>query len=257
MIKRLLIRKAKKVYIEEQQRERIISPETIYFIEDISKDYHSSDGVFKKSDLSKKGTVIKSNTGKEFHIIEASFNDSFSGIRKTAQTIPLKDLGFLIAESGIDAKSAVLDAGTGSGASAIFLARYAKAVHSLDISKENLEQGKRNAEYFSIKNINFQELDLYTKTPNNIYDFALLDLPEPWRALSNIIGCMKHGSFIAAYCPQITQAHQFVNTATGLGLFHAKTIEIIERDWKIEGNIVRPKSLSNIHSGFISLVRVL
>jgi tRNA A58 N-methylase Trm61 len=36
---------------------------------------------------------------------------------------------------------------------------------------------------------------------------------------------------------------------------HTKSVEIIERDWKISGQVVRPRSLSNIHSGFITIVR--
>jgi len=254
MIKRLLIRKAKKVFVEE--KDRIVSPEKIYFVEDITKDYHCSDGLFKRQDLKKKIGTIKSNTGKEFRIVEASFIDSFKGIRKLAQTIPLKDMGFLIAESCIDKKSIVLDVGTGSGASAIFLARYAKKVYSYDINKDNLEHAIKNAIYFGAENIVFEELDIYEKSPNNEFDFALIDLTEPWRALPNILRCMKLGSIIAVYCPQITQTQRLVNEASGLGLLHMKTVEIIERDWKVEGLIVRPKSLSNIHSAFLTLLRI-
>ena len=69
MIKKLLIKRVQKTYLEDQDREVVVSPERVYFIEDISKDYHCSDGVFSKSELSKSDTTIKTNTDKEFIII--------------------------------------------------------------------------------------------------------------------------------------------------------------------------------------------
>ena len=251
MIKRLLIRKARKEQVDERQR--VIESEQIYFIEDISKDYHCSDGVFKQEDLKKTEGKIKSSKGKEFNIIEASFIDSFKGIRKLAQTMPLKDLGFILAEIGIGKDSVVVDAGSGSGAAACFFAGYAKKVYSFDVSERNLEQAKKNAEYFGIKNITFRKADAYEELPAKDADLILLDLPEPWNAVDALQKALKPGGFVIAYCPQITQAQRFVNAAGDF--LHLKTVEIIERDWKIEGQIVRPKSLSNIHSGFITVVR--
>ena len=252
MIKRLLIKKARKQQIDD--KERIIDAEKIYFIEDTSKDYHCSDGVFSKDDLKKSG-IIKTNKGKEFLIIEASFIDSFKGIKKLAQTIPLKDLGFILAETGIDKESIIIDAGSGSGGAACFLARYAKKVYSYDIHPKCLAQAKSNAEYFGIKNIEFKQLDAYKEIPARNVDLVLLDLPEPWRAIESADKSLNKGGFIVVYCPQITQSQQFINEIMKKDYLHLKTVEIIERDWKVEGQIVRPRSLSNIHSGFITVVR--
>lgn len=253
MIQRVLIRKAKKQEIDE--RERTLEDEKLYFIEDINKDYHCSDGVFKAEDLKKTSGKIKSNKGKEFHIIEASFIDSYKGIKKQAQTIPLKDLGFILAETGIGKDSIVIDAGSGSGGAACFIARHVKKVYSFDINDKNLAQSKANAEYLGLDNIEFKKGDVYKEIPAKNADMLLLDLPEPWKAIDTANMAIKHGGFIVIYCPQITQAQQFINKAKEF--LHLKTIEIIERDWKVEGQIVRPRSLSNIHSGFLVLFRKL
>lgn len=251
MIQRVLIRKAKKQEIDD--KERTIDAEKLYFIEDISKDYHCSDGVFKKEDLKKTSGKIKSNKGKEFSIIEASFIDSYKGIKKQAQTIPLKDLGFILSETGMGKDSTIIDAGSGSGGAACFIARHVKKVYSFDINEKNLEQSKANAQYFNLDNIEFKKADVYKEIPVKNADLLLLDLPEPWKAVDTANMAIKHGGFIAVYCPQITQAQQFINEAKDF--LHLKTIEIIERDWKVEGQIVRPRSLSNIHSGFLVLLR--
>ncbi|MEM4637407.1 MAG: methyltransferase domain-containing protein [Candidatus Woesearchaeota archaeon] len=250
MIKKILVRTAKKQIVDE--KERVIEKEKIYLIEDMSKDYHCSDGVFKKEDLKKTG-IIKSSKGKEFYVIDASFIDSYKGIKKTSQTIPLKDLGFILAETGIDKSSIVIDAGSGSGGAACFFARYVKKVYSFDINQKNIEQSKRNAEYFGLNNIEFKEIDVYKEIPVKNADMVLLDLPEPWKALNTANMAIKSGGFIVTYCPQITQAQKFINES--LNLLHIKIVEIIERDWNISGLIVKPKSLSNIHSGFIIISR--
>ena len=255
MIKKLLIKKAKKAYIEEQEREIVISPQKIYFVEQINQDYHCSDGVINKKDLEKKDVFIRSNTGKEFFIIDAQFMDSYKGIRKSAQTIPLKDLGFILAETGINRNSMVVDAGSGSGASACLLAKYAKKVYTYDINDINIEQTRKNIAYFDVKNVIIKKQDVYTNIPNKNVDMILLDLPEPWKAINTSYKALKPGAYLIAYCPQITQTQRFVNSAMELNFLNIKTVEVVERDWKIEGQIVRPRSLSNIHSGFITIMR--
>jgi tRNA (adenine57-N1/adenine58-N1)-methyltransferase catalytic subunit len=253
MIKRLLVRKAKKVQVDD--RIVIVADDKMYFVENLDKDFHCSDGVFSKDDLKNSNMIIKSNTNKEFFIIDADFIDSFKGIKKLAQTIPLKDLGFILAETGLNKNSVVVDAGAGSGASACFLARHVKRVYSYDINQSNLNQAKNNAEYFEIKNIIFKIADVYTKIPNKNVDLILLDLPEPWNAVDSAFRALKPGGFLIVYCPQITQSQELVNTASQSNFLHLKTVEIVERDWKIEGQIVRPRSLSTIHSGFITVMR--
>ena len=256
MIKKILVHKERREYIEDLQKSVVVSEGKTYFIEDISKDFHCSEGVILKADLQKENVVVKTNKNKEFYIFNASFLDSYKGIRKLAQTIPLKDLGFILAETGIDKSSVIVDTGSGSGGSACFLARYAKKIYTFDINEKNLKQTLDNIEYFGLKNVIAKNADVYRKIPTKNVDVIILDLPEPWRAIESANASLKIGGYIVAYCPQITQAQQFINELMDKHMYiHTKSIEIIERDWKIEGQIVRPRSLSNIHSGFITIVR--
>jgi len=256
MIKKVLIRKEKREYIEDLKRSVVISEGKKYFIEDTTRDYHCSEGVISKVDLQKDGVIIKSNKDKEFYILNASFMDSYRGLKKLAQTIPLKDLGFILAESGIDKTSVVVDTGSGSGGCACFIARHVKKVYTFDINELNLEQTRKNIEYFGLKNVVVKKADAYSNLPIKNANLVILDLPEPWRAISSADKALRVGGSIIAYCPQITQVQTFINELMGKhNYIQVKTIEIIERDWKVEGQIVRPRSLSNIHSGFIAVVR--
>jgi tRNA (adenine57-N1/adenine58-N1)-methyltransferase len=256
MIKKILVRKEKREYIADLNRYVVISEAKKYFIEDITKDFHSSEGIILKSELAKENTIIKTNKDKEFFIFNASFMDSYKGIKKLAQTIPLKDLGFILAENGIDNNCVVVDTGSGSGGSACFLARYVKKVYTYDVNELHLAQVRKNVEYFGLTNVIVENANSYESLPNVDADLVLLDLPEPWRAINSANKTLKIGGIIVVYCPQITQAQMFLNELMlKENYIHVKSVEIIERDWKIEGQIVRPRSLSNIHSGFITIVR--
>jgi tRNA (adenine57-N1/adenine58-N1)-methyltransferase len=256
MIKKVLVRKEKREYIEDLKKSVVVSDGKKYFVEDTTRDFHCSEGIILKAELQKENTIIKSNKDKEFYIFNASFMDSYKGIKKLAQTIPLKDLGFILADTGIDKNSVVVDTGSGSGGSACFLAKHVKKVHTFDINELNLEQVRKNVAYFELKNVVVKKANAYEKIPIKNADLVLLDLPEPWKAIGPADNALKVGGLIIAYCPQITQAQVFVNELTKVHEYiHIKSVEVIERDWKIEGQIVRPRSLSNIHSGFITVVR--
>jgi len=256
MIKKLLVRKEKREYIEDLKKSVVVSEGKKYFIENITQDFHCSEGIILKSELQKENTIIKSNKDKEFYIFNASFMDSYKGIKKLAQTIPLKDLGFILAETGIDRKSIVVDTGSGSGGSACFFAKHVKKVYTFDINELNLAQVQKNVDYFGLKNVVIKKANAYENIPIKNADLIILDLPEPWRAITSANKTLKIGGMIVVYCPQITQAQIFINELMKKeNYIHIKSVEIIERDWKIEGQIVRPRSLSNIHSGFITIVR--
>jgi len=256
MIKKILVRKEKREYIEDLKKSVMVSEGKKYYIEDISRDFHCAEGVIPKAELEKENCIIKSNKDKEFYIFNASFMDSYRGIKKLAQTIPLKDLGFILAETGINKNSIVVDMGSGSGGSACFLATHVKEVHTFDINELHLEQVRKNVEYFDLKNVIVKKGDAYENIPIKNVDLVLLDLPEPWKAICSADKALKIGGLIVAYCPQITQAQVFVNELMKMNNYiQIKSVEIVERDWKIEGQIVRPRSLSNIHSGFITVVR--
>jgi tRNA (adenine57-N1/adenine58-N1)-methyltransferase catalytic subunit len=256
MIKKVLIHKEKREYIEDLKKSVVVSEGKKYYIENIDQDFHSSEGVISKADLQKSGVIVKSNKDKEFFILNASFMDSYRGMKKLAQTIPLKDLGFILAECGIDKSSIVVDTGSGSGGCACFIAKHVKKVYTFDINELNLEQTRKNVAYFGLKNVVVEKADSYDTLPKKNADLVILDLPEPWRAINSSDKALKVGGLIVIYCPQITQSQMFINELSKKSNYvQIKTVEIVERDWKVEGLIVRPRSLSNIHSGFITVVR--
>jgi tRNA (adenine57-N1/adenine58-N1)-methyltransferase len=251
----MIFLKGKKQFVEDLDREVSVVKQSTYFTQDTSKDFHTKYGIIKKADLVKCGRVL-SDQGKEFSVCEASFIDDYRRIKRLAQIIPLKDIGFIIAKTGVGKDSVVVEAGSGSGAVSVFMARFVKCIVSYDISSENQEVAKENAKKLGIDNITFKLGSIYDKIPEADVDLLCLDVPEPWLAIKTAGSCLKLGGFMVSYSPSITQSVDFVNAANKSADFlHLKTVEVMEREWEIDGRKVRPVSKSNVHSGFLSFVR--
>lgn len=251
---KLLIHREKREVVDG--REFIVAKAKQYFITDLSKDVQTLYGTVSKNDLSKpSGSVVKSDTGKELVILDASFIDKFKRLRKLPQTIPLKDIGLIIAETGINNDSFVVDGGLGSGALAGALAHIAKHVTSYEIREDCIKTAEANLKQLGV-NITIKKKSLYDGIDERDVDVVTVDVPEPWKVVPHAAKALKVGGFLVNYSPNTTQVQEFVNELQKHdSLIYLKTVEIIERLWKIEGRIVHPKGTDIGHSGFIVFAR--
>ncbi|MBI3034430.1 hypothetical protein HYY72_04690, partial [Candidatus Woesearchaeota archaeon] len=109
-----------------------------FYVRDLSGDYHSQLGFVRNEDLRKAGDgdVVRTSTGKELFVLTPSFCDSYRKIRRGPQIIPLKDLAAVVSVTGINRESRVVEAGSGSGASACFLGKLVKEVYSYEVRED-------------------------------------------------------------------------------------------------------------------------
>ena len=228
------------------------------FLAKPGQDLHTQFGYVRKEDLkkAKSGSVIKSHKGHDFTIFDASFIDLYHRIKRDAQIIPLKDIGFIISETGINKKSKIVDAGAGSGAMCCFLAMIAKEVTTYDIREDFINIVKHNILLLGIKNIKIKNKNIYEGIDEKNIDLVALDLPEPWNAVKSAAIALKPGGFLVSYSPTIPQVMDFVEgVKKDDRLIFLKAAEIAEKEWDVDGRKVRPKSQTIGHSGFISIVR--
>ncbi len=227
-----------------------------YLVRDEEKDYHTKDGFLKAGDIkkAKPGAKILSNTGKEFTVLEPFFIDLYNKLKRKAQIIPRKDIGLIIAETGLNKDSVVIEAGAGSGAAGCFLAKICKKVYSYEIREDFYDLVKKNIEFFGLKNLDLKNQDAKKGFKEKDADLVLLDLPDPWELVEAANMSLKPGGFLVSYSPTIPQVMDFVE-ALGQDFTYIKTSEIIERHWEINKRKVRPMSQQIGHSGFLSFAR--
>ena len=229
-----------------------------FYVKDLDSDMHTQFGFISFKDMQKAndGDVLKTNTGKEMAIFTPSFMDLYEKIKRSAQIIPLKDIGLIISETGLSPDWKIIDSGSGSGALACFLAHLTPKgkVYTYDIREDHAKLCQENIELFGLKNITCKIHDAYKGFPQKNADLITLDLPEPWLAVNHAKEALKIGGFLVSYSPSVPQMADFVNSLPQ-GITHIKTIEIIEREWEVSGRKVRPVTAAIGHSGFLTFAR--
>jgi tRNA (adenine57-N1/adenine58-N1)-methyltransferase len=184
------------------------------------------------------------------------FIDYYKCLRRVPQIMLLKDIGAIVAETGINSKSVVVDAGAGSGALACFLANICKRVVSYEIRKDFAKVAKENAKKLGLKNAIIKNKDIRKGIAERNVDLITLDLPEPWKIIMKAEKSLKQGAFLVAYCPQITQSIEFVKAVKkSKKMVYVKTVETFWRQWLIDERRARPESTAIVHTGFLSFAR--
>ncbi len=228
----------------------------VIFVNDTSRDFHTKFGYIKKDDLKKKSGAVSTNINNEMYILTPGFIDFYKKIKRGAQIMMLKDLGTIAAETGINSKSRVVDAGSGSGAAAIFFGNIAKEVTSYEIRKDFIEIVNKNVELLKMRNIKLKNKDVCEGIDETDVDLISLDLPEPWRVIKHAEKALKPGGFLVSYNPQLTQVREFVEEIRrNKNFIYLRTIENIQREWEIDEKRLRPKNTEIGHTGFLSFAR--
>ena len=217
-----------------------------------SGDLNTEFGLVKEKDIKKSKDRVFSNSKNEFKIFDASFTDKISKIKRGPAVILPKDVGLIITSTGINKNSKVLDAGTGSGVLSSYLSNFCKTVYSYEINREFYELAKKNFSDLNIKNIILKNKSVKDISEKDL-DLIALDLPNPEIALDSSYKALKSGSFLVIYLPNITQVIDIVKKASEFKLI--KVVELIEREWHVESQRVRPHSLMIGHTAFLIFFR--
>src|SRR3989338_10222508 len=134
-----------------------------FFVRNIDQDFHTNFGVVSKKDLKSDSSVIKTSKGIKLFSHKPAFIDLYSKIKRAPQIIPRKDIGIIIAETGIGKNSIVLEAGTGSGALCFMLANIVKKVYTYEIREDFFKIAAENVKFLGLKNIVMNNKSIYDK----------------------------------------------------------------------------------------------
>ena len=202
---------------------------------------------------------------KSLTIVEAALPEARRNMNRRAQTIGIKDSGFLISWMGIGTGSRVLEGGHGSAGLAMNLANVIGSkgyLVSVENRPEHAEVGRSNMERLAefstdFPSWNLLEMDLQNAASEVVgicgeLDAAIIDIAEPWTVVPKISQTLRIGGRIACYCPTTAQLEKSWNEVENEGLIVEFAGEIIERRWSKAGRGgVRPGNQPMGHTAFL------
>ncbi|MFT4311651.1 MAG: tRNA (adenine-N1)-methyltransferase [Candidatus Woesearchaeota archaeon] len=223
---------------------------SMYLLDTLEQDFHCSAGVVPKEQLIV-GKTVMTKKGVQGHLSKTRFVDGFRKLKRGAQIITPKDIGHILAHTFVDKQTVCIDAGAGSGAMSCALAHYAKKVYCYDVREDHLALALDNAQKLGLKNVVGTLHDVYSGFKHKA-DVIVLDLPEPYKCVESSAKALSIGGYLVCYVPGANQMHQVSVALMNHPSFHVlKSIELIEREWKIGEKVLRPQTNSCMHTGFL------
>lgn len=173
-------------------------------------------------------------------------------LKRGPQVILPKDLGIIVAFSGMNKDSVVIDAGTGSGFAAIFFASIAKKVITYEERKDFAEFAAKNIVRSGLDNVVLRKKDVF-KGVREKADIIHLDLPNAEKIFSTKFS-LNEGGVIVSYLPNIEQVVKFTKMAVKKK-FVTFTVEIIMRELWIREFGTRPQTKGLLHTGYLTFAK--
>ncbi len=246
----ITMRFIQKVIVEEKSGKT-------FFVKDLEEDFHTEFGVISHQDLSSKKETIFSSKGHRFSVFAPAFIDLWHSLERGPQALRQKDIGLILAKTGVNNKFKVVDAGGGSGALCLALANVCKEITVYEMNPQHSDILERNITAFGLKNIFLKKKNIYQSLEEKELDLITLDLPEPWKVVSSAEEALKTGGFLVVYVPNLTQVQLFLDAVKKTKFKVLETVELLERSWKIEAQIMRPEFEMLGHTGFLTFCRKL
>ena len=86
-------------------------------------------------------------------------------------------------------------------------------------------------------------------------DAIILDIPNPWDAISHAWNALTPGGYLCTYSPLISQVEQSVKEIQKHPFTSIKTIEFIEREMIVGEKGTRPSFSMLGHTGYLTFAR--
>lgn len=200
--------------------------------------------------------------GKDLVVLRPTLPDAIATLRRKAQIIQPKDASRIVYEMGIGPGDRVLESGIGSGAATMAL------LHAVGPGGEVVSQELRNdfAEWATSNIERAGMADGLTVTIGDLtegiapgvkgpFQGCLLDQPQPWDAIPNVVPELAPGATIICYCPQVSQMEKAAKALKSNGFADVRCMELVERMWEVKEFGSRPSFDGLGHTAFLVLGR--
>ncbi|GBE18281.1 tRNA (adenine(58)-N(1))-methyltransferase TrmI [archaeon BMS3Abin16] len=238
----------KKILISEKGRKFLVK----------GAEFHSNHG---RVDIEEGEESVESHLGHRFAVLDPDLIDIYEKMPRAGSYMLKKDMGMILGYLGVGTGAVVVDAGTGSGALAIFLGNVAGTsgrVYSYEHKPEFAavaEENVKTAGLGDVVSVGVRDVLEGFREDTGTVDFVTLDLNEAWKTLEEARRILRRGGRIAIYNPYIEHARLVHNRLVELGFMEIQTLESVTREMEFRVQGTRPKTSRVGHSGYLTFAR--
>jgi len=225
------------------------------------KRFETQFGFIKHEDLIGKpfGTEVQTHLGHKFLLLEPSTFDLIQSIPRITQIIYPKDAGYIIIKLNLQPGKRVVEAGTGSGALTMVLAKAVMPsgrVYSYEVRPEMLRLARRTLEMAGVLDyVELKERDIASGFDERDVDALFLDLRTPWEYLAQAKEALKPGGFFGALVPTANQVVSLLEGLENHGFVDVEVEELLLRPYKAVPERFRPDDRMVAHTGYLIFAR--
>lgn len=238
---------------EQGERVLLVGGGRTFFVRAGTGSFSTDQGVLDLDALlqASPGDTVTTHTGQDFRALAPRATDFFSRASRSGAPMLPKDIGLVVAYTGMNSRDAVLDAGTGSGIAAIYFGGVAGTVRTYEIRPEFAQLAEKNIRDARLSNVEVICGDV--AGADGVYDVVHFDLSINAGHVHHAHSLLRHGGYLACYTPFLEQLFTVMDAA-GEIFSDVQAHECIEREMTRGARGSRP-STRICHSGYLTIAR--
>jgi tRNA (adenine57-N1/adenine58-N1)-methyltransferase len=221
---------------------------------------HTHHGIIKLEELRnrKYGEEIPTHLGVKYKILPFKPADFFKHFRRGTTPIMPKDIGAIVAYTGLSPDSLILDAGTGSGMLAAYLAYFNKYgdVVTVDKRKDVARIARENFKLAGLKNIHqvVGDVRFVADGFKKEFDLIVLDMKDDAEFVPIAKKILKTSGYLGVYNPYFEATRRVYEEMVKEGFKEIESFEVVKID--LEHKKVGTRPFTKVwHTGFIVIGR--
>jgi tRNA (adenine57-N1/adenine58-N1)-methyltransferase len=207
------------------------------------------------------GSRVLSSAGYTYTLVEPSLDELMRQVKRNTQIVYPKEAGRIILKLNIYPGRRVVEAGSGSGALTLALARFvapAGRVYSYETRPEMLRNAQANLEKAGLAEVvEFKQHNISQGFDQTEVDALFLDVREPWKYLAQARAALKPSGFFGAITPTTNQVSELLIALKAHDFGGIEVEENLIRSYKPVPGRLRPQDVMVGHTGYLTFARNL
>lgn len=184
------------------------------------------------------------------------FPDLLKKLKRGPQVMLPKDIGMVLAFTGVGRRSIVVDAGAGSGWLAIALGNVCKKVTSYEWREDFAKLAEENMKRAGLQRyVKIKQKNIFEGIEEKEVDLVTLDMADSDKVVPHAFNALKTGGHLVGYLPHAEQVQRFVKAAREAGFKEDFTIECIVREMLAREQGFRPDTTGLWHTAYLVFAR--